>query len=181
MRTAFSRRTLLRGIAGTALAALTRDAWPDDVDAINATLSGRKLLIPVSGVLARDLHDTFDERRGNVPHEALDILAPRGTPVLAADDGRIVKLLHSVPGGLTINHAADYDDRIVFYYAHLDGYADGLREGAKVARGDVIGFVGTTGNAAPDAPHLHFTIYRLPPGKEWWKGTAINPFPYLAR
>jgi lipoprotein-anchoring transpeptidase ErfK/SrfK len=137
------------------------------------------LLVPVQGVTAQQLSDTFYERRGgNRPHEALDILAPRGTPVLAVDDGRIVKLFNSVPGGLTI-YQFDPSENLAYYYAHLEGYATGVAEKKQVKRGDVIGYVGATGNANPATPHLHFAIFELGPEKRWWKGTAINPYPLL--
>lgn len=147
--------------------------------AIDAALAGRKLAVPVQGIEARQLRDNFTEKRGGRPHEALDIMAPRGTPVVAADDGRIAKLFTSVPGGLTV-YQLDPSGRYAYYYAHLDRYAEGLAEGAAVRRGEVIGHVGSTGNARPDAPHLHFTIFRLGPERQWWKGTAVNPYPYLA-
>jgi murein DD-endopeptidase MepM/ murein hydrolase activator NlpD len=121
----------------------------------------------------------YETRGGNRPHEALDILAPRGTPVLAADDGRIVKLFKSVPGGLTI-YQFDPSESFAYYYAHLEGYATGVAEGKQVRRGEVIGYVGTTGNANPATPHLHFAIFVLGPEKRWWQGTAINPYPLLA-
>ena len=124
------------------------------------------------------LNDTYGARRGSGAHEAIDIAAPRGTPVVASADGRIVKLFRSVPGGLTI-YQFDPDARYALYYAHLDDYAHGLREGRPVKRGEVIGFVGTTGNAPSEAPHLHFAIFRLGPEKWWWKGTPINPFSWL--
>ena len=137
------------------------------------------LLVPVLGVKARQLSDTFNETRGSTRrHEALDILAPRGTPVIAADDGRIVKLFKSVPGGLTI-YQFDPSERLAYYYAHLEGYAIDVTEGRQVQRGEVIGYVGTTGNANPATPHLHFAIFELGPEKRWWKGTAINPYPLL--
>lgn len=138
----------------------------------------RPLRVPVAGIAARDLRDSFDDRRGAGRHEALDIPAPRGTPVLAVDDGRIAKLFRSVPGGLTI-YQFDPEARFAYYYAHLDRYAEPLREGATVKAGDVIGYVGTTGNAPSDAPHLHFAIFRLGPERAWWRGTALNPFPIL--
>jgi len=116
--------------------------------------------------------------RATGSHEALDIAAPRGTPVRAVDDGRIAKLFRSVPGGITV-YQFDPSARFAYYYAHLDRYADDLREGATVRAGDVIGYVGTTGNAPPDAPHLHFAIFRLGPERQWWRGTAINPYPVL--
>ncbi|MGZ4778180.1 MAG: M23 family metallopeptidase [Thermoanaerobaculia bacterium] len=137
------------------------------------------VIIPVSGVKATDLHDDFDNRRsGGREHQALDIMAPRGTPVLAAVDGTVRKLFTSGAGGLTI-YEFDRAEEKVYYYAHLDRYADGLTEGNEVKQGTVIGYVGTTGNAPPQSPHLHFAIQILPPTKEWWKGTAIDPFPIL--
>jgi len=145
---------------------------------VAGTLASRRLAIPVSGVSARDLANTYSDRRGEKSHEAIDIAARRGTPVVAVDDGRIVKLFTSVPGGLTI-YQFDREQRFAYYYAHLDRYAENLREGAPVARGDVIGYVGTTGNAPPDAPHLHFAIFALGPERQWWKGTPLNPYPLL--
>ena len=144
-----------------------------------ARLKARNVALPVQGVDASQLRDNFSEMRGGRVHEAIDILAPRGTPVLAVDDGVVQKLFTSVPGGLTI-YEFDRDGAYCYYYAHLDRYADGLKEGASVKRGQVIGYVGTTGNAPPGTPHLHFTIFKLGPEKEWWKGTAVNPFPLWA-
>ncbi|MGE5616905.1 MAG: M23 family metallopeptidase [Bacillota bacterium] len=141
-------------------------------------LVGRHLLIPVEGVTRASLHDTFDDKRGLRRHEALDIMAPRGTPVLAVSDGRVMKLFHSVLGGITI-YEADPDEKYIYYYAHLDRYADGLKDGQVVKRGEVIGYVGSTGNAPANAPHLHFTIFRMSDDKKWWKGTAVNPFSFL--
>ena len=137
------------------------------------------LVIPVAGVQPGQLRDNFDERRGNERHEAMDIMAARGTPVVAVEDGRIAKLFTSKPGGLTI-YQFDPSEKYAYYYAHLDRYAQGIAEGRVVRKGEIIGYVGTTGNASPDAPHLHFTIYQLGPDKRWWKGTSINPYPYLA-
>lgn len=137
------------------------------------------LLIPVSGIPAEQLDDSFaDGRGGTRVHEAIDIMAPTGTPVVAAADGRIVKLFTSVPGGLTI-YQFDPGETLAYYYAHLQRYADGLVEGQEVRRGDVIGYVGSTGNADPSAPHLHFAIFMLGPEKNWWQGTAVNPYPLL--
>ena len=135
----------------------------------------RRLAVPVEGVRTADLRNTFHEGRGGRRHEAIDIAAPRGARVLAVDDGKLVKLFTSVPGGLTV-YQFDPDERFAYYYAHLDRYADGLREGMRLRRGDVIGYVGTTGNAQPDAPHLHFAVFRLGPEKQWWKGEAVDPF-----
>lgn len=136
--------------------------------------------LPLKGLSASDLHDTFDEVHGEdgKRHEATDIMAPRGTPVLAVNDGAIVKLFLSKPGGNTI-YQFDPSEEYCYYYAHLDRYADGIAEGLMVHRGDVIGFVGSTGNANPSAPHLHFEIHQLDGEKRWWKGTAINPYQYL--
>lgn len=133
----------------------------------------------MSGVAADQLSDSFaDGRGGSRVHEAIDIMAPAGTPVVAAADGRIVKLFTSVPGGLTI-YQFDPGETLAYYYAHLQRYADGLVEGQEVKRGDVIGYVGSTGNADPAAPHLHFAIFMLGPEKHWWQGTAVNPYPLL--
>ncbi len=133
---------------------------------------------PIAALTAKDLHDSFDERRGGQPHEAIDIIAPRGTPVLAVDSGAIRKLFTSKAGGLTV-YQFDNDELYCYYYAHLDRYAEGLTEGKPVQRGDLIGYVGSSGNAKPDAPHLHFAIFLLGPGKHWWEGKAINPYPIL--
>ncbi len=142
-------------------------------------LRGRDLKLPVDGIDRKDLRNTFAESRGSRTHEALDILAPRGTKVRAAEDGRIQKLFTSKAGGLTI-YEFDPTQTFAYYYAHLDRYESGLQEGQMVKRGDVIGYVGSTGNASPDAPHLHFAIFRLGPEKQWWKGEAINPYLVLS-
>jgi murein DD-endopeptidase MepM/ murein hydrolase activator NlpD len=143
------------------------------------TLRSRELDIPVRGVEPADLHDTFSESRGSThAHEAIDIMAPRRTPVVAVQDGRIVKLFTSKAGGLTI-YQFDPSETFCYYYAHLDAYAEGIHEGERVERGQVIGYVGSTGNAPADAPHLHFAIFRLTPEHEWWKGEPINPYPIL--
>jgi murein DD-endopeptidase MepM/ murein hydrolase activator NlpD len=163
--------------------AMTPAATPVATPAPAATPpgAGESLLLPVRGVRYGQLHDTFAEARGGGtrPHEALDIMAPRGTPVLAAVDGTVEKLFESVPGGLTI-YEFDRERNRAYYYAHLDRYAGGLHEGQALRRGDVIGYVGSTGNAAEDAPHLHFAIFLLGPEKHWWQGTAIDPYPLLA-
>jgi len=148
-------------------------AGPEDV----AALRGRAPVVPVSGVQASALQDNFTDLRGGGTrsHEALDIMAARGTPVLAADDGRVAKLFLSKAGGLTI-YVASADGRYMFYYAHLDHYRDGLTEGAPVRKGEPIAFVGSTGDASPDAPHLHFAIARVADPAWWWTGTPINPW-----
>jgi murein DD-endopeptidase MepM/ murein hydrolase activator NlpD len=132
----------------------------------------------VQGVQASQLKSTFNEGRVGHLHHAIDILAPRGTPVLAAVDGVVRKLFLSQAGGITL-YEYDRAGERSYYYAHLDRYADGIREGLTVHRGDVLGYVGTTGNAPPGTPHLHFAIDILPPTKEWWKGEAIDPYPIL--
>ena len=142
-------------------------------------IESRTLGMPVQRMKISDMRDTFNESRGNQRrHEATDILAPRGTPVLAVEDGTIVKLFWSVPGGRTI-YQFDPSKQYCYYYAHLDGYAAHLAEGIPVRRGDVIGFVGTTGNAPPGTPHLHFGITKTGPDKKWWGGTPIDPYPLL--
>ena len=137
------------------------------------------LVVPVAGLAASELSDTFDDPRGGGRvHEALDIMAPAGTPVLATADGVIEKLFDSDNGGLTI-YQFDPTEQWSYYYAHLQRYAPGLAEGDHVKRGEVIGYVGSTGNASADAPHLHFGIYRLGGEKRWWKGKPVNPYPML--
>jgi murein DD-endopeptidase MepM/ murein hydrolase activator NlpD len=137
------------------------------------------LLLPVAGVRAGQLVDTYsDARSENRVHDAIDIMAPRGTPVLAASDGTVAKLFTSKLGGLTI-YEFDPTSTWVYYYAHLDRYADGLAEGRALRRGEVIGQVGSSGNASPDAPHLHFEVSRLGPEKHWWQATPVNPYPLL--
>ncbi|HWS99136.1 MAG TPA: peptidoglycan DD-metalloendopeptidase family protein [Pyrinomonadaceae bacterium] len=137
------------------------------------------LLIPVAGVRAEELRDTFQESRSEGrTHDAIDIAAPRGTPVLAASDGRIVKLWQSVPGGTTI-YQLDPDDRTVYYYAHLDRYADGISEGHFARRGEVLAYVGDTGNAGAGNYHLHFSVLIVTDPKRYWDGTNVNPYPLL--
>ena len=142
------------------------------------TRPAARLLIPVQGVKPAQLRDNFHDKRGVRTHKALDIMASRGTPVLAAGDGRIAKMYRHLLGGLCIYQYAD-DGEHVFYYAHLDGFAPGLAAGDRVKRGDVLGYVGTTGNASPTAPHLHFAMIRLDPDRKWYKGTPVNPFPHF--
>ena len=142
-------------------------------------LRDRELEMPVAGMSRDELRDTFSDARGSDrAHEAIDIMAPRGTPVVAAQDGTIAKLFTSEAGGLTI-YQFDASGTFCYYYAHLDGYAPGLREGQTVKRGEFLGHVGSTGNASADAPHLHFAVFRLTPERQWWKGEPINPYPIL--
>lgn len=144
-----------------------------------STAPGATLSIPVQGVAADQLLDTFDQPRGDERrHEALDIMAPAGTPVLAVADGHVEKLFDSERGGLTI-YQFDPHGRHAYYYAHLQDYAPGLAEKQPVRRGQLLGHVGSTGNADPSAPHLHFAVFVLGPEKRWWEGTAINPYPLM--
>jgi murein DD-endopeptidase MepM/ murein hydrolase activator NlpD len=146
---------------------------PDD-------LIAKQLTIPVPGVRAEELTPDFFDARGQRGHEALDIMAPRGQPVIAAEDGTIAKLFTSVRGGLTI-YEFDPTEKYAYYYAHLDHYADGLAQGDKVTRGQIIGYIGSTGDADEAHPHLHFAIFLLGPEKQWWKGEALDPYPALVR
>jgi murein DD-endopeptidase MepM/ murein hydrolase activator NlpD len=149
------------------------------ITAATAAASDGRLLLPVQGVQASQLTDTFTQSRGEGRlHDAIDIMAARGTPVLAVADGRVAKLFDSKAGGLTV-YQFDREEKLAYYYAHLDHYAAGLAEGRQLKRGDVLGYVGSTGNASPDGPHLHFAVFVLGPEKNWWKGTAVNPYPLL--
>lgn len=142
-------------------------------------LTERDLAVPVEGVQRTALVDSFEDERGTRKHEAIDILAPRNTPVLAVEDGTIARFFTSAAGGLTI-YQFDPGQRFVYYYAHLDRYAEHLGEGDRVRKGQVIGYVGTTGNAPKDTPHLHFAIFRMTDEKQWWEGTPIDPY-YILR
>jgi len=138
------------------------------------------LAIPVTGVNADQLTDTYDAARGTGRrHDAIDIMAAEGTPVIAAADGKVEKLFNSVRGGTTI-YVRSPNQKWLYYYAHLQRYAPGLHEGQDVKRGQVIGLVGHTGDASPAGPHLHFAINTMANGERWWQGTAINPYPLLA-
>ncbi len=141
-------------------------------------LRAKELMVPVAGIRPDQLRDDFSAPRGARIHAALDILAPRGSSVLSADDGRIFRLRTNPAGGITI-YAVDAGEQFVYYYAHLDAYRRGLREGMTVRRGEVIGYVGTTGNAPPNVPHLHFQVMKMGAGRRWWEGEPINPHPFL--
>jgi murein DD-endopeptidase MepM/ murein hydrolase activator NlpD len=140
------------------------------------------LAIPVAGVKAKQLTDTFTQARagGARVHDAIDIMAGEGTPVIAATDGTVEKLFFSDGGGGNTIYVRSPDQRWTYYYAHLQGYAPGLAEGQQVKRGQVIGRVGHTGNASAEGPHLHFAINRMENGERWWEGEPINPYPLLA-
>jgi murein DD-endopeptidase MepM/ murein hydrolase activator NlpD len=147
----------------------------------NSGLRGQRLTIPVAGVRADTLVDTFSQSRasGARSHDAIDIMAPEGTPVLAASSGRVEKLFFSQDGGHTI-YVRSPDRRSILYYAHLAAYAPGLREGQTVSRGERLGTVGHTGNADPTAPHLHFALWQADPALGWsQQAPAINPYPLL--
>jgi murein DD-endopeptidase MepM/ murein hydrolase activator NlpD len=137
---------------------------------------GLKLIIPVAGVKPEQLRDTFSEARsqGRV-HNALDIMAQRGTPVLAAAEGTVVRLFQSERGGITL-YQSSKDQKVVFYYAHLDRYADGLKEGQQVRQGEVIAYVGDTGNAGAGNYHLHFAVWLVDNPKHFWNGVNLNPY-----
>ena len=159
-------------------------AAPADAPAVPSVgdldrLRSRQLLLPVQGYDLHQLRDNFAEKRGGRVHEAIDMAAARGTPVLAVDDGVVKKLFTSAAGGLTV-YEFDGDASYAYYYAHLDRYAEGLHEGQSVKKGDRLGYVGTSGNAPANTPHLHFTIFKLLPSKHWWEGTPINPYPLWA-
>ena len=157
------------------------EAAPLSLGGAIGVLAGRNLEIPVQGVKPADLHDTFNDSRAlGRRHDAIDIMAPRGTEVFAVDDGTIAKLFTSNAGGLTI-YQFDPTQTFSYYYAHLDRYAVGLAEHQPVHRGQLLGYVGSTGNASEDAPHLHFAIARLDTDRSWWKGEPINPYPLLSK
>jgi murein DD-endopeptidase MepM/ murein hydrolase activator NlpD len=140
-----------------------------------AELARRELQLPVQGATKERLIPTFDEKRGDRLHEAIDILAERGTPVMAVEDGTLAKLFTSKQGGLTI-YQFDPGKEYAYYYAHLDRYAEGLAEKQNLRRGQVIGYVGSTGNADARTPHLHFAIFKLGPEQRWWQGDPIDPY-----
>jgi murein DD-endopeptidase MepM/ murein hydrolase activator NlpD len=139
------------------------------------------LVIPVAGVKASDLVDTYKQARagGARVHDAMDIMAPHGTPVLAAAPGKVEKLFYSKGGGGITVYVRSPDSRYIFYYAHLQEYAPGLKEGQVVKQGDRLGTVGSSGNASPSGPHLHFAVHRMDPQDDWHDGSPVNPYPLL--
>ena len=159
----------------------TTEAGDDAVPVARAAFSLDRLMIPVAGIGAHDLVDTYSARRsGGRTHNAIDILAPRGTPVLAASDGTIVRRHANRLGGKVL-YLRSPDGRYDFYYAHLDGYAEGIEEDVEVRQGDVLGYVGTTGNAPPNTPHLHFQVLRTSGSGRFSHGSPVNPYPLLRR
>lgn len=165
--------------ANFVLASLAHSAPPPEPSPAPPTSAG--LLIPVDGVAPEELRDSYYAARSEGrTHRAIDIHAPRGTPVLAVADGPILKLRSGEKGGRTI-YQLDEDGHTRYYYAHLDGYADGIEEGYVARRGETIGYVGDTGNAAPGDTHLHFSIAVLSDARRWWEGRNLNPFTLLRR
>lgn len=163
-------------------ATIRRDGKPSVTVAEGVVVGPSGLAIPVAGVNKADLVDTFTQARagGARVHDAIDIMAPQGTPVIAAAPGTVEKLFFSQGGGGITAYVRSDDGRWTHYYAHMRGYAPGLAEGQRVKRGSPIGFVGYTGNASPNGPHLHFAINRMAPGEKWYQGAPINPYPLLA-
>ncbi len=153
-------------------ATLMMVAAPTDND-----LAKRGIILPVAGADAAKLYDSFNEDRdgGERVHRAIDILAPRGTPILSADDGKILRMTTSSLGGISM-YTVDPESRLVYYYAHMERYNDGMSPGRTIMKGDTLGFVGTTGNAPKDLPHLHFQVMRWPADGKYWNGEPIDPF-----
>ncbi len=168
-------------LAGQKETIVPRSAPPVTV-AEGVTVGPAGLAIPVVGIKANDLSDTYTQARagGARRHDAIDIMAPTGRPVVSAAPGTVEKLYFSNGGGGTTVYVRSDDKRWMYYYAHLSAYAPGLHEGQHLLRGAPVGFVGSSGNANPAGPHLHFAINRMEPGERWWQGTAINPYPLLA-
>jgi len=157
-------------------------AVPSTSTTADVDLLAAEIAMPLAGVDPAKLHDSFNDLRGGGVrrHEALDIMAPRRTPILSAAPGKVLKLFTSKAGGLMV-YASDSSERFILMYAHLDAYADGLRNDQPLQRGQLIGYVGSTGNASPNAPHLHFALARTDNVAQWWKGTPVDPLPILQR
>ncbi|HEY4071451.1 MAG TPA: M23 family metallopeptidase [Sphingomicrobium sp.] len=166
--------------SGTIVAVKPRNAAPVEV-AQQVVVGPAGLAIPVVGVKSTDLVDTFTAARaGGRRHDAIDIMAAEGTPVIAAADGTIEKLFFSKGGGGITIYERSTDPKWMYYYAHLSAYAPGLAEGQQVKRGQVIARVGHTGDASASGPHLHFAINSMGRGERWWQGNPVNPYPVLA-
>jgi peptidoglycan LD-endopeptidase LytH len=178
--TALAAESLEAPLDKARVTSVTSDTFVITASAAELNALAGALVIPVAGVQWSQLRATYTESRGSRPHDAIDIAAARGTAVVSAADGRLLKLHNSVPGGLMV-YAADASDRFILMYGHLDAYAPGLAEGMTLRQGQLLGYVGTTGNAPPETPHLHFAIARGNPSVSWWRGTAVNPYPLLAR
>jgi peptidoglycan LD-endopeptidase LytH len=166
------RSTAATGTAGSAPTATITAGAPEE-------LTRRDLDVPVEGIKPEQLVNTYEQTRGGQRvHEAIDILAPRNTPVKAVEAGTIARLFESKAGGITV-YQFDPTEQYCYYYAHLERYADGLHEGDRVKKGQLLGYVGTSGNAPKDTPHLHFAVFKLTSAKRWWEGTPINPYDIL--
>ena len=145
-------------------------------------LRARRILVPLLGADMSKVYDTFNDPRdgGERVHRAIDILAPRGTPILSADDGRILRMSTNALGGICM-YTVDPEGRIVYYYAHMDHYNDAMSPGREIVKGDTLGYVGTTGNAPKNTPHLHFQVMRWPADGKYWNGEPIDPYELLVR
>ena len=143
-------------------------------------LAYRRLVVPVAGADMSKVTDTFNDDRdgGERTHHAIDILAPRDTPILSADDGTILRMSTNTLGGITM-YTVDPNHRLVYYYAHMDHYNDAMSPGRAIQKGDTLGYVGTTGNAPKDTPHLHFQVMRWPADGKYWNGEPLDPFDAL--
>jgi peptidoglycan LD-endopeptidase LytH len=172
------------GVGRTVAPSRTVDSRIEEpkISATTGSIPHRGLRVPIDGANVDAWKGGFDERRGGGSrgHEAVDILSPRNTPIHAVASGTIAKIFESRAGGHTV-YQFDGEGRLCYYYAHLERYADGLHEGQAIGQGDVIGFVGTSGNAPANTPHLHFAVFELGPEKQWWKGTPVDPYLVFAR
>lgn len=179
---------LLAAVAFGSMLTIGRSAAPQQLAAATVTIEeppeqgSAALVVPVAGHPRAALRDSWGEARGGGTrgHRGLDILAAAGTPVLAASPGVVEKLFESRLGGTTL-YQRSADGRWTYYYAHLSGYAPGIRAGLKVRAGQHLGYVGDTGDAGPGNHHLHFAVSRMKPGERWWQGEDVNPYPLLAR
>jgi murein DD-endopeptidase MepM/ murein hydrolase activator NlpD len=159
--------------------ASTPDSSAAAPSASDEYLRARSILLPVAGADMSKVEDSFNEPRdGGRVHRAIDILAPRGTPILSADDGKILRMTTSALGGISM-YTVDTESRLVYYYAHMDHYNDAMSPGRMIVRGDTLGYVGTTGNAPKDTPHLHFQVMRWPADGKYWNGDPIDPYEAL--
>ena len=166
-------------VGGEIVPAPSRNEAPADALSDAEYLWSRRLMVPVAGIAPEEVRDTYHAKRGARLHRALDILAPRRTPVLATDDGRIFKLRRNALGGITL-YLVDTEERFIYYYAHLQSYRAGLAAGDRVEKGEVIAYVGTSGNAPRNTPHLHFQMSRLDNLERWGRATPMNPHPFFA-
>lgn len=165
--------------APTPTAGAVAEASPVVASASDEYLRARQIALPVAGADMSKVDDSFSEPRdGGRVHRAIDILAPRGTPILSADDGKILRMTTSNLGGISM-YAVDPEGRLVYYYAHMDRYNDAMSPGRGIAKGDTLGYVGTTGNAPKDTPHLHFQVMRWPADGKYWNGDPIDPYEAL--